>query len=54
LATPWTVAHQALLCPWVSPGKNTGVGCQSLLQQWSIYSFKEEGTFDTPHDMDEF
>ena len=21
-----------LLCPWASPGKNTGVGCHSLLQ----------------------
>ena len=21
-----------LLCPWGSPGKNTGVGCHSLLQ----------------------
>ena len=21
-----------LLCPWNSPGKNTGVGCHSLLQ----------------------
>ena len=21
-----------LLCPWDSPGKNTGVGCQALLQ----------------------
>ena len=31
-ATPWTAAHQALLCLWVSPGKNTGVGCQALLQ----------------------
>ena len=30
--TPWTVAHQALLCPWDSPGKNTRVGCHSLLQ----------------------
>ena len=30
-ATPWTVAHQAL-CPWDSPGKNTGVGCHFLLQ----------------------
>ena len=28
--TPWTVAHQAPR-PWVSPGKNTGVGCHSLL-----------------------
>ena len=31
-ATPWTIAHQALLCPWDSLGKNTGVGCHSLLQ----------------------
>ena len=29
--TPWTVAHQ-VLCPRNSPGKNTGVGCHSLLQ----------------------
>ena len=28
LVTPWTVA---LLCPWGSPGKNTGVGCHFLL-----------------------
>ena len=27
--TPWTVAR--LLCPWNSPGKNTGVGCHALL-----------------------
>ena len=27
-ATLWTVA----LCPWDSPGKNTGVGCRALLQ----------------------
>ena len=30
-ATPWTV-HHSLLCPWDSPGKNTGVGSLSLLQ----------------------
>ena len=30
-ATPWTVATR-LLCPWDSPGKNTGVGCHFLLQ----------------------
>ena len=30
-APPWTVAHQ-VLCPWNSPGKNTGVGCHALLQ----------------------
>ena len=32
LCDPWTVAHQ-LLCPWDSPGKNTGVGCHFLLQR---------------------
>ena len=31
LATPWTVTRR-LLCPWDSPGKNTGVGCHALLQ----------------------
>ena len=30
-ATPWTVAAR-LLCPWDSPGKNTGVGCHFFLQ----------------------
>ena len=29
---PWTVAWGWLLCPWDSPGKNTGVGCRFLLQ----------------------
>ena len=28
-AVPWTIAIR-LLCPWNSPGKNTGVGCHSL------------------------
>ena len=28
----WTVAHQVPLCPWYSPGKNTGVGCHAFLQ----------------------
>ena len=27
--TPWTIAHQAPLCPWDFPGKNTGVGSSS-------------------------
>ena len=31
-ATPWTIWPARLLCPWNSPGKNTGVGCHSLLQ----------------------
>ena len=30
-ANLWTVAP-CLLCPWDSPGKNTGVGCHALLQ----------------------
>ena len=29
--TLWTVDTR-LLCPWDSPGKNTGVGCHALLQ----------------------
>ena len=29
-ATSWTVATR-LLCPWDSPGKNTGVDCHFLL-----------------------
>ena len=31
-ATPWTVQSVRLLCPWNSPGKNTGVGCHALFQ----------------------
>ena len=30
-ATLWTEAVK-LLCPWDSPGKNTGVGCHALFQ----------------------
>ena len=29
---PWTPGPARLLCPWDSPGKNTGVGCHFLLQ----------------------
>ena len=29
---PWMELPVRLLCPWDSPGKNTGVGCHSLLQ----------------------
>ena len=25
-----------LLCPWGSPGKDTGVGCHALLQRWTL------------------
>ena len=30
--TLWTIVAAGLLCPWDSPGKNTGVGCHSLLE----------------------
>ena len=30
-----------LLCPWDSPGKNTGVGCQFLLQCMKVKSQSE-------------
>ena len=29
-ATLWAAAR--LLCPWDSPGKNTGVGCHAVFQ----------------------
>ena len=28
---PWGLQPTRLLCPWDSPGKNTGVGCHVLL-----------------------
>ena len=30
-ATLWPIQPASLLCPWDSPGKNTGVGCCALL-----------------------
>ena len=30
--SPYGLQPTRLLCPWDSPGKNTGVGCQALLQ----------------------
>ena len=30
--TPWTVQFTRLLCPWNSPGMNTGVSCHFLVQ----------------------
>ena len=29
---PYGLYPTRLLCPWDSPGKNTGVGCHALLQ----------------------
>ena len=39
-ATPQMAAHQ-LPRPWDSPGKNTGVGCHSLLQCMKVKSESE-------------
>ena len=30
--SPYGLSPTRLLCPWASPGKNTGVGCHALLQ----------------------
>ena len=30
--TSWTIVPARILCPWMFPGKNTGVGCRFLLQ----------------------
>ena len=42
-ATLWTVACQAVLCPWDFPGKTTGMGCPFrlhgifLAQGWHLW-----------------
>ena len=37
-----------LLCPWDSPGKNTGVGCHFLLQCVKVKSLSRVRLFATP------
>ena len=37
--TLWTIAHR-FLCLWDSPGQNTGVGCQDLLQEIPLHSLQ--------------
>ena len=59
LVIPWTCQESArLLRPWDSPGKNTGVGCHSLLQgnfptqEWNQVSRNAGRNFTdwaTPH-----
>ena len=34
--------HPSLLCPWNFPGKNTGVGCHLLLQEFFIIPKKKK------------
>ena len=36
---PMDSSPPRLLCPWDSPGKNTGVGCHALLQEKTLYMF---------------
>ena len=38
---PYTRQPTRLLCPWDSPGKNTGVGCHFLLQCMKVKSESE-------------
>ena len=42
----WTVVPTRFLCPWNSPGKNTGVGRHSLLQ--GIFPI-QEANLSFPH-----
>ena len=42
--TPWAVAAR-LLCPWDSPGKNTGVGCHFLLQGIFLIRIRASGSY---------
>ena len=48
-ATPWPQPIR-LLCPWDFPGRNTGVGCHSLLQYYLCVcqSFSCVLFFETP------
>ena len=56
---PYRLWPTRLLCPWDSPGKNTGVGCHSLLQgifptqgpnlgllhcRWTLYYLSYQGS----------
>ena len=43
--TPWKPSR--LLCPWNSPGKNTGVDSHSLLQGLSLIQGSNPGSFFT-------
>ena len=38
-----------LLCPWDSPGKNTGVGCHFLLQNEPVLFIKFQWGYGFPH-----
>ena len=40
LCNPMDYSLARLLCPWDSPGKNTGVGCHALLQEILLTSVK--------------
>ena len=42
------------LCPWNSPGKNTGVGCYSLLQEIFLTQGLNPGLLHHRHILDDF
>ena len=49
LCDPHGLLPTRLLCPWGSPGKNTGVGCHALLQgplhcRWFLYHLSHQGS----------
>ena len=44
----WTVAHQATLCPWDSPGKTPGLGCHFFLQGVLLTQGPNPCVFATP------
>ena len=46
--SPWTVATR-LLCWWNFPGKNTGVGCQFLLQMIFTIQGSNKHLLHLPH-----
>ena len=43
--TLWSVLPARLLCPWNSPGKNTGVGSHALLQRSSWPRYQTQASF---------
>src|SRR5574340_2802 len=44
---PHRLQPTRLLCPWDSPGKNTGVGCHFLLQSMKVKSESKVAQFSS-------
>src|SRR5574339_305353 len=45
---PYGPQPSRILCPWDSPGKNTGVGCHFLLQRMKVKSLSHVQLLATP------